>query len=82
MANSKSAEKRIRINRTKRAIKVAHKSALKTSIKRYLQSLEGDRANAQDNLKKAIRALDKVQQWYHPQECRGPHQVPAHQETC
>jgi small subunit ribosomal protein S20 len=60
VANSKSAEKRIRVNRTKRAIKVAHKSALKTSIKRYLQSLEGDRANAQDNLKKAIRALDKA----------------------
>lgn len=60
MANSKSAEKRIRVNRTKRAIKVAHKSALKTSIKRYLQSLEGDRAHAQDNLKKAIRALDKA----------------------
>ncbi len=60
MANSKSAEKRIKVNRTKRAIKVAHKSALKTTIKRYLQSLEGDRDQAQDNLRKAIRALDKA----------------------
>ncbi|MGI6148268.1 MAG: 30S ribosomal protein S20 [Firmicutes bacterium] len=60
MANSKSAEKRIKVNRTKRAIRVAHKSALKTTIKRYLQSLEGDRDQAQDNLRKAIRALDKA----------------------
>jgi len=60
VANSKSAEKRIKVNRTKRAIKVAHKSALKTTIKRYLQSLEGDRDQAQDNLRKAIRALDKA----------------------
>lgn len=60
MANSKSAEKRVRVNRKKRAIRVAHKSALKATIKRYLQSLEGDRANAQENLRKAIRALDKA----------------------
>jgi small subunit ribosomal protein S20 len=60
VANSKSAEKRIKVNRTKRAIRVAHKSALKTTIKRYLQSLEGDRDQAQDNLRKAIRALDKA----------------------
>lgn len=60
MANSRSAEKRIRINRKKRAIRVAHKSALKTAIRRYLQSLEGDRANAEENLKKAVRALDKA----------------------
>ena len=60
MANSKSAEKRIKVNRTKRAIRVAHKSALKTTIRRYLQSLEGDRDQAQDNLRKAIRALDKA----------------------
>ena len=82
MANSKSAEKRIRVNRTKRAIKVAHKSALKTSIKRYLQSLEGDRANAQDNLKRRSVRWTRLQHVVSSTRIRGPHQVPAHQETC
>lgn len=60
MANSRSAEKRIRVNRAKRADNIAQKSALKTTIKRYLQSLEGDRAMAEENLKKAYKALDKA----------------------
>jgi len=60
VANSRSAEKRIRVNRAKRADNIAQKSALKTTIKRYLQSLEGDRAMAEENLKKAYKALDKA----------------------
>lgn len=60
MANSRTAEKRIRVNRVKRARNIAQKSALRTTIKRYLQSLEGDRAMAEENLKQVYKALDKA----------------------
>lgn len=60
MANSRSAEKRVRVSANKRSQALSHKSALRTSIKRYLSALEEDPANAPAHLQQAIKALDKA----------------------
>ncbi|NLL42843.1 MAG: 30S ribosomal protein S20 [Firmicutes bacterium] len=60
MANSRSAEKRIRVNEIKRARNAAQRSALRTTIKRYEAALANDPANAPAHLQKAIKALDKA----------------------
>lgn len=60
MANSRSAEKRVRVSSKKRSQALSHKSALRTSIKRYLSALEEDPANAPAHLQQAIKALDKA----------------------
>lgn len=60
MANSRSAEKRIRVNKKKRALNAANKSALRTTIKKYEAALEHDPANAPAHLQKAIKALDQA----------------------
>ncbi|HHU61811.1 MAG: 30S ribosomal protein S20 [Bacillota bacterium] len=60
MANSKSAEKRIRVNQKKRERNVAYKSALRTTIKRYENALAEDPSAAPAHLQKAIKALDKA----------------------
>ncbi|HHT69556.1 MAG TPA: 30S ribosomal protein S20 [Firmicutes bacterium] len=60
MATSRSAEKRIRVNESKRVRNAAHKSALRTTIKRYEAALANDPANAPAHLQKAIKALDKA----------------------
>ena len=60
MANSKSAEKRIRVNETKRAQNAAKRSALRTTIKRFENALANDPQNAPAHLQKAIKALDQA----------------------
>lgn len=60
MANSRSAEKRIRVNAIKRARNQAAKSALKTTIKRYETALVNDPDNAPAHLQKAFKALDQA----------------------
>lgn len=60
MANSRSAEKRIRVNNKKRVRNATNKSILKSSIKKYEVALEQDPANAPAHLQKAIKALDKA----------------------
>jgi small subunit ribosomal protein S20 len=60
LATSRSAEKRIRVNESKRVRNAAHKSALRTTIKRYEAALANDPANAPAHLQKAIKALDKA----------------------
>ncbi len=60
MATSRSAEKRIRVNRTKRDRNMSAKSSLRTTIRRYEAALEHDPANAPALLDKAVRALDKA----------------------
>ncbi|HBG01482.1 MAG TPA: 30S ribosomal protein S20 [Firmicutes bacterium] len=60
MANSKSAEKRMRVNSAKRASNVARRSALRTTIKKYEAAVANDPANAPSHLQKAIKALDKA----------------------
>jgi small subunit ribosomal protein S20 len=60
LATSRSAEKRIRVNESKRVRNAAHKSALRTTIKKYEAALANDPANAPAHLQKAIKALDKA----------------------
>ncbi|NLL48237.1 MAG: 30S ribosomal protein S20 [Firmicutes bacterium] len=60
MATSRSAEKRIRVNETKRARNAAHKSALRSTIKKYEAALANDPTNAPAHLQKAIKALDRA----------------------
>jgi small subunit ribosomal protein S20 len=60
LANSKTAEKRIRVNSVKRASNTARRSALRTTIKKYETALVNDPANAPLHLQKAIKALDKA----------------------
>ncbi len=60
MVNSRSAEKRIRVNELKRARNASQRSALRTTIKRYEAALANDPANAPAHLQKAIKALDKA----------------------
>lgn len=60
MATSRSAEKRIRVNATKRARNAADRSALRSTIKGYETALANDPENAPAHLQKAIKALDKA----------------------
>ncbi|NMB00233.1 MAG: 30S ribosomal protein S20 [Firmicutes bacterium] len=60
MANSKSAEKRIRVNETKRAQNAAKRSALRTTIKHFENALANDPQNAPALLQKATKALDQA----------------------
>lgn len=60
MATSRSAAKRIQVNEKKRARNVAHKSALKSTIKLYETALANDPENAPAHLQKAIKALDQA----------------------
>lgn len=60
MANSRSAEKRIRVNDTKRVRNAADKSALRTTIKKFENALANDPQNAPAHLQTAIQALDRA----------------------
>lgn len=60
MATSRSAEKRILVNRKKRNANMTRRTALRTNVRRFEEALEHDPANAPAYLKKAIRALDKA----------------------
>lgn len=60
MATTKSAEKRIRVNESKRARNTAHRSALRSTIKKYEAALANDPTNAPAHLQKAIKALDQA----------------------
>lgn len=61
MANIKSAEKRARIAVKQTLRNKSCKSAMKTTIKRFQESLaEGDAETIEANYKKAIKCLDKI----------------------
>lgn len=61
MANIKSQIKRNRQNVLRRERNKSTRSALKTKIKRFTQSVEaGDRTAAQEAYRDAARALDKA----------------------
>jgi len=60
LANTKSAEKRIRVNEAKRARNASHRSALRSTVKKYEAALANDPENAPAHLQKAIKALDKA----------------------
>lgn len=61
MANIKSQIKRNRQNELRRERNKSTRSALKTQIKKFSQSVEsGDKAAAQEAYREATRALDKA----------------------
>lgn len=61
MANSKTALKRIRINRVKRARNISSKSAIKTHIRKYNAAVaNGDTDNAATLFSKTSSLLDKA----------------------
>ena len=61
MANIKSQIKRNRQNELRRERNKSTRSALKTKIKRFTQSVEsGDQATAEEAYREASRALDKA----------------------
>ncbi|PRX28358.1 SSU ribosomal protein S20P [Orenia metallireducens] len=61
MANSKSAQKRIRIIEKKTAINKARKSKMKTAIRRFEEAVAaGDVALAQEKLNNAKKVIDKT----------------------
>jgi small subunit ribosomal protein S20 len=61
MANIKSQIKRNRQNELRRERNKSTRSALKTQIKKFTQTLEaGDQAAAQEAYRDAARALDKA----------------------
>ena len=61
MANIKSQIKRNRQNEVRRERNKSTRSALKTKIKRFTESLDsGDKAAAEESYREAARALDKA----------------------
>lgn len=60
MPNSKSAEKRVKVNASKRMRNVRDRSSLKTAVKRFDQALNQDQEAAPAKLNNAIKALDKA----------------------
>ncbi|NLO98599.1 MAG: 30S ribosomal protein S20 [Peptococcaceae bacterium] len=60
MPNTKSAIKRVKISNMQKAKNTAARSALKTAIRRFEESLLNNPENAAEALQKASRALDKA----------------------
>ena len=61
MANSKSAEKRIRVAERRRLRNQPHRTAARSSVKKAETIIaEGDAATAIDAVKRAISTLDRV----------------------
>ncbi len=60
MPNIKSAKKRVKVIEKKTAINLAHKTALKTAIKKFEAAAEtGDKENAVTLFNDAVKKLDK-----------------------
>lgn len=61
MANTRSAEKRIRQTRVRTLRNRIYKSRVKTAVRRFEEALaEGDRARAAELLRKASSVIDKA----------------------
>lgn len=60
MPNIKSAKKRVKVTAKKTLINQAHKTALKTAVKKFETAVvEGDKENAQVLFNDAVKKLDK-----------------------
>lgn len=60
MPNIKSAKKRVKVAEKKTQINVAHKTALKTAVKKFEAAVaEGDKENAKALFNDAVKKLDK-----------------------
>jgi small subunit ribosomal protein S20 len=63
MANTKSAEKRIRQNAKERERNRAHRSRLRTAVKRLRTAVEsGDTAKAEELLPQTLKTIDSTAQ--------------------
>jgi small subunit ribosomal protein S20 len=63
MANTKSAEKRIRQNAKERERNRAHRSRLRTAVKRLRSAVEsGDTAKADELLPQTLKTIDSIAQ--------------------
>ncbi len=63
MANTKSAEKRIRQNEKDRERNRGHRSRLRTAVKRFRSVVEsGDTAKATELLPETLRTIDSIAQ--------------------
>ena len=61
MPNIKSAKKRVLVNETKAALNKAHKSELKTNLKKFDAAVaEGNRSEADIAYKVAVKAVDQA----------------------
>lgn len=60
MPNIKSAIKRVQVTKQRTLKNASLKSALRTAIKRFEESLSANPANAKTALSKVIRSLDKA----------------------
>ena len=60
MANSKSADKRARQNKSRYALKHAQRSIVRSAVKRIIKDVENKDKNLKDNLKLAQSTIDKI----------------------
>ena len=60
MANSKSADKRARQNKSRYELKHAQRSIVRSAIKRIIKGVENKDKNLADNLKLAQSTIDKI----------------------
>ena len=60
MANSKSADKRARQNKSRYALKHAQMSIVRSAVKKIIKDVENKDKNLADNLKLAQSTIDKI----------------------
>ncbi|URQ65477.1 30S ribosomal protein S20 [SAR86 cluster bacterium] len=60
MANSKSADKRARQNKSRYELKHAQRSIVRSAVKRIIKDVENKDKNLKDNLKLAQSTIDKI----------------------
>ena len=60
MANSKSADKRARQNKSRYELKHAQRSIVRSAVKKIIKDVENKDKNLADNLKLAQSTIDKI----------------------
>ena len=60
MANSKSADKRARQNKSRYDLKHAQRSIVRSAVKKIIKDVENKDKNLADNLKLAQSTIDKI----------------------
>ena len=60
MANSKSADKRARQNKSRYELKHAQRSIVRSAVKKIIKDVENKDKNLVDNLKLAQSTIDKI----------------------
>ena len=60
MANSKSADKRARQNKSRYELKHAQRSIVRSAVKKIIKDVENKDKNLTDNLKLAQSTIDKI----------------------